>query len=173
VLFPVYKGTYERGDGMESDNANMSSAWRDHVIMWAKDVSRAVDYAETRPELDHGKVAYYGYSWGAVMGAIVPAVEPRIKVCVFALGGLDFPKTLPEVDPINFVSRVKQPVLMLNGRYDFFFPMEASQKPLYRLLGSRKDQKKHLLYDTGHNIPRNELIKETLNWLDEYLGPIN
>jgi serine/threonine protein kinase/predicted esterase len=173
VLFPVYKGTYERGDGMESDNANESSAWRDHVVMWVKDVSRALDYAETRPELDHEKVAYYGYSWGAVMGAIVPAVEPRIKVCVFALGGLDFPKTLPEVDPVNFVSRVKQPVLMLNGRYDFFFPMEASQEPLYRLLGSRKDQKKHLLFDTGHNIPRTELIKETLNWLDQYLGPIN
>jgi eukaryotic-like serine/threonine-protein kinase len=51
--------------------------------------------------------------------------------------------------------------------------MEASQEPLYRLLGSRKDQKKHLLYDTGHNIPRTELIKETLNWLDQYLGPIN
>jgi len=173
VLFPVYKGTYERGDGMESDNANASSAWRDHVVMWVKDVSRALDYAETRSELDHQKVAYYGYSWGAVMGAIVPAVEPRIKVCVFALGGLDFPKTLPEVDPVNFVSRVKQPVLMLNGRYDFFFPMEASQEPLYRLLGSRKDQKKHLLYDTGHNIPRTELIKETLNWLDQYLGPID
>jgi eukaryotic-like serine/threonine-protein kinase len=40
VLFPVYKGTYERGDGMESDNANASSAWRDHVVMWVKDVSR-------------------------------------------------------------------------------------------------------------------------------------
>ena len=77
------------------------------------------------------------------------------------------------MDPVNFVSRVKQPVLMLNGRYDFFFPMEASQEPLYRLLGSRKDQKKHLLYDTGHNIPRTELIKETLNWLDQYLGPID
>ena len=173
VLYPVYKGTYERGDGMESDNANMSSTWRDHVIMWAKDVSRAIDYAETRSELDHTKVAYYGYSWGSVMGGIVPAVEPRIKVCVLALGGLDFQQSLPEVDTTNFASHVKQPVLMLNGRYDFFFPVESNQEPLYHLLGSRKDQKKHLLYETGHNIPRNELIKETLNWLDQYLGPPN
>ena len=173
VLYPVYKGTYERGDGMESDVANMSSAWRDHVIMWTKDVSRALDYAETRPELDHSKVAYYGYSWGAVMGGIVPAVEPRIKVCVLALGGLDFQRSLPEVDTTNFVSRVKQPVLMLNGRYDFFFPVVSNQEPFYRLIGTRKEQKKHLLYDTGHNIPRNELIKETLNWLDQYLGPVN
>ena len=173
VLYPVYKSTYERGDGMESDVPDMTSAWRDHVIMWTKDVSRAIDYAETRPELDQNKLAYYGYSWGAAMGGIVPAIEPRIKVCVFALGGLEFQRSLPEVEPINFVSRVKQPVLMLNGRYDFFFPVESNQQPFYQLLGSRKDQKKHLLYDTGHNIPRNELIKETLNWLDQYLGPVN
>jgi homoserine acetyltransferase len=107
------------------------------------------------------------------MGAIVPAVEPRIKACVLALGGLDFHRSLPEVDTINFISRVKQPVLILNGHYDFFFPVESTQEPFYRLLGSRKDQKKRLLYETGHNIPRNELIKETLNWLDQYLGPVN
>jgi eukaryotic-like serine/threonine-protein kinase len=172
VLYPVYKSTYERGDGMESDVANETSGWRDHVIMWAKDVSRAIDYAETRPELDHDKLAYYGYSWGAEMGAIVPAVDPRIKVCVLALGGLDFHRSLPEVDTINFISRVKQPVLMLNGRYDFFFPLESTQDPFYQLLGSKKDQKKRMLYETGHNIPRNELIKEILNWLDQYLGPV-
>ncbi len=173
VIYPVYKSTYERGDGMESDVPDMTSSWRDHVIMWAKDVSRAIDYAETRPELDHTKLAYYGYSWGAAMGGIVPAIEPRIKVCVFALGGLEFQHSLPEVEPINFVSRVQQPVLMLNGRYDFFFPVESNQEPFYQLLGSKKDQKKHLLYETGHNIPRNELIKEMLNWLDQYLGPVN
>jgi serine/threonine protein kinase/formylglycine-generating enzyme required for sulfatase activity/predicted esterase len=173
VLYPVYKGTYERGDGMESDVANPTSTWRDHVVMWVKDASRAIDYAETRPDLDHDKLAYYGYSWGAAMGAIVPAVEPRFKACVLALGGLDFQRSLPEVDTLNFVSRVKQPVLMLNGHYDFFFPVDSSQEPFFRLLGSAKDQKKHLLYETGHNIPRNELIKETLNWLDQYLGPVD
>jgi len=173
VLYPVYKGTYERGDGMESDVSDTTSAWRDHVVMWVKDASRAIDYADTRPDLDHEKLAYYGYSWGAVMGAIVPAVDPRLKACVLALGGLEFQRSLPEVDTINFISRVKQPVLMLNGRYDFYFPVDSTQEPFFRMLGSKKDQKKHLLYDTGHNIPRNELIKETLSWLDQYLGPVN
>jgi hypothetical protein len=107
------------------------------------------------------------------MGGIIPAVEPRIKVCLITLGGLDFQRSLPEVDVINFVSRVKQPTLMLNGRYDFFFPVDSTQEPFFRSLGSKKDQKKHLLYDTGHSIPRNELIKENLNWLDQYLGPVN
>jgi dienelactone hydrolase len=173
VVYPIYKSTYERGDGMESDVANPSSTWRDHVVMWVKDASRAIDYVDTRPDLDRNKIAYYGYSWGAEMGAIIPAVEPRIKVCVFALGGLDFQRALPEVDTINFVSRVKQPVLMLNGKYDFFFPVESTQEPFYKMLGSPKDQKKHLIYETSHIIPRNELIKESLNWLDQYLGTVN
>src|SRR3981081_1156578 len=144
VLYPVYKSTFERGDGMESDVVDQTSTYRDHVIMWTKDASRAIDYAETRPDLAHDKLAYYGYSWGAEMGAIVPAVEPRIKVAILALGGIDFNRSLPEVDTINFLPRVKQPVLMLNGHYDFFFPAQSTQEPFFNLLGSRKDQKKRL-----------------------------
>jgi hypothetical protein len=40
------------GDGMESDVANTSSTRRNHVIICAKDASRAIDYAETHPDLD-------------------------------------------------------------------------------------------------------------------------
>ena len=133
VLYPVYKGTYERGDGMEDDTANTSSTWRDHVIMWAKDASRAIDYAETRPELDHEKLAYYGYSWGSVMGGLIPALDTRIKVSLLALGGLNYERSLPEVEIINFLPHVKQPTLMLNGRYDFYFPVVSNQEPFFRL----------------------------------------
>ena len=172
VLYPIYKSTYERGDGWESDVPDMSNNWRDHVVMWVKDASRALDYAETRPDLDHTKIGYYGYSWGAVMGGIISATDERIKANVFALGGLEFSQSLPEVDKINFLTRVKQPTLLLNGHYDFFFPVDSTQLPLFNLLGSRKDQKKRLQYETGHAIPRNELIKETLNWFDLWLGPV-
>ncbi len=150
---------------MESDVSDTSSTWRDHVVMWAKDASRAIDYVESRPDLDHEGIAFYGVSWGAVMGSIIPAIEPRIRVSVLALGGLDFHRSLPEVDAINFLPRIKQPTLMLNGKYDFFFPVQSTQDPFYQLLGAK--HKKHLLYESGHVIPRNELIKETLNWLDE------
>src|ERR1017187_3055646 len=136
VMYPIYKSTYERGDGMEDDVPNMSSDWRDHVIMWAKDASRAIDYIDTRSDLDHSKIAYYGYSWGAVMGAIVPAVDQRIKVNIIALGGIEFQRSLPEVDPINFLPHVKQPALMLNGHYAGISVLAPNSPTLYPPLGT-------------------------------------
>ena len=34
-------------------------------------------------------------------------------------------------------------------------------------------KKKLLLYDFGHTAPKNEIIEESLNWLDHYFGPVN
>ena len=61
---------------------------------------------------------------------------------------------------------------MLNGRFDSPLPFEASVKPLFDLLGTPAAHKKLMLYDTDHFLPRNEFIKETLAWLDRYLGPV-
>jgi serine/threonine protein kinase/cephalosporin-C deacetylase-like acetyl esterase len=172
LLAPVYKGTFERGDDLKSDIPNTSSSWRDHVIAWSKDLGRSIDYLETRPEIDRTKLAYLGSSWGGSMGSVLPAVEPRIKVCVLVVPGFNLQRSLPEVDELNFAPRVNVPVLMLNGRFDFFYPVETSQEPMFRFLGSPKEHKRRVVYNTSHNIPNNELIKETLDWLDKYLGPV-
>ena len=172
VMYPVYKGTYERGDGLPSDYPTTTSSYRDHVIFWAKDLSRSMDYLETRPEIEQTKIGYYGISWGAALGAFLPAIENRLKASVLVIGGFYLQPTLPEVDQINFAPHVRIPTLMLNGRYDFFFPVETAQLPMFRLLGTPKEHKRYQLYDTAHMIPYNEWIKETLNWLDRYLGPV-
>ena len=141
--------------------------------MWIKDLSRSIDYLETRNDIDTGKLAYFGYSWGGFMGATIPAVEPRLKASVLYVAGLEFQRSLPEVDPIHYLPRIKIPVLMLNGKYDFFFPYETSQLPFYELLGTPKEHKKLFLYDQGHNVPESQLSKQTLIWLDRYLGPVD
>jgi dienelactone hydrolase len=173
VLYPVYKSTWERGDGLESDVPNITNLWRDHVIMWSKDLGRSIDFLVTRREIDHDKFAFYGVSWGGQMGAILPAVEPRLKASIILVGGFDLRKALPEVEPINFTPRITIPTLMLNGRYDFFYPAECCQESMFGFLGAAPEHKRRVVYETGHNVPRPELIKETLNWLDKYLGPVN
>jgi hypothetical protein len=61
---------------------------------------------------------------------------------------------------------------MLNGKYDVIFPVETNVRPAFKLLGTPEKDKKLVVYDTDHYIPRKELIKESLDWLDRYLGPV-
>lgn len=146
---------------------------RDHRIMYSKDLSRTLDYLETREDIDITKVAYLGASMGAGLGPLFLAVERRLQVAILGSGGLWLREELPEVDTIHFAPRVKAPVLMLNDRYDDYFLLEASQLPLYRLLGTPEKDKRHVVYDTGHGgLPDREVIRETLDWLDKYLGPV-
>ena len=168
VVQPVFKGTLQRKDALLSDDQDSTILYRDHVIMWAKDLSRSLDYLETRPDVTLKDLAFYGVSWGGHMGGLIPAVEPRIKVSVLNVAGLPSERARPEVDPINFISRVKIPTLMLNGRYDFFFPPETSSRPMFRLLGTPPEQKRFVLDEGSHFVPRTRLIQETLAWLDKY-----
>ncbi|MFW6078853.1 MAG: SUMF1/EgtB/PvdO family nonheme iron enzyme [Gemmatimonadota bacterium] len=172
LLHPIYQGTYERGGELDTDIPDESVAWREHTIMWAKDLGRSIDYAETRDDLDAERLAFYGFSWGARMGGLLPAVEPRIDVAVLTGGGLKFQRALPEADPFNFVPRVTVPVLMLNGRYDHFYPLETAQRPMFELLGTPREHKRHVVAEDGHFVPRDQLIRETLDWLDRYLGSV-
>jgi len=171
VLLPVYKGTFERGCNVDSDYPSKTAAYRDHLVMWAKDLGRAIDLAESRQDLDCTRLAYYGVSWGGALGAILPAVEPRIRANILYVAGLHFQQSLPEADQINYITRVTQPTLMLNGELDFFFPSEHSQRPMFDLLGTPAEHKRRLTYERGHTVPKTELIRESLAWLDRYFGP--
>ncbi|HKS94712.1 MAG TPA: protein kinase [Terriglobia bacterium] len=168
LLFPVYKGTYER----RVENAEGPNVQRDMAIERAKDFFRSVDYLETRSDVDHARLGYYGLSWGATVAPRLLALDKRVKVAVLVGGGLADVALPPEVDTLNFAPRVTLPVLMINGRYDFDTPYSTCQLPLFRLLGAPVKDKRDAVFDTGHIPPRDEIIKETLNWLDRYLGPV-
>ncbi len=79
---------------------------------------------------------------------------------------------MPELDEFNFAPRVTTPTLMLNGRDDFRFPLEVSQRPMFQLLGPAPAHKRHVLFEGGHSPPRLPLVQPTLEWLDRYLGPV-
>jgi len=173
VLYPVYIATFERASDAlyEIHTGADSHQYTELFIKLVKDLRRSIDYLETRPDIDSKGLAYLGFSWGGMYGAIIPAVEDRLKASILNVGGM-WGGVRPEVDSINYISRMKIPTLMLNGRYDMTFVYETDVKPMFDLMGTPKDQKKLVLYDTDHFIPRNEYIKETLAWLDKYLGPV-
>ena len=135
---------YERRDGLESTGTipNETVAYRDRVVLWVKEARRSVDYLQARPDMDVGKLAYFGHSWGGRMSGVALAADPRFKAAVLYVAGLRFPRSMPEVDPFNFVPRVKIPVLMLNGQLRPYFPVETSQKPMFDWLGTPEEDKK-------------------------------
>jgi dienelactone hydrolase len=173
VLYPIYKGTFERRDAIMAALSGPADSHQ-HLewhIQFVKDFKRSVDYLETRQDIDSKKLAYYGVSMGGIFGSMIPAVEERLKVSVLIGGGITG-GARPEANEINYVTRVKIPTLMLNGRYDTLALLETMSKPMFDLLGTPAPDKQQKLYDTDHIPPKNEIIKETLAWLDRYLGPV-
>lgn len=177
VLFPVIKGMFERGN--DALIAIMQKAWNgpaghqyaELLTQQVKDYRRSIDYLETRKDIDAGRLAFYGVGIGAGYAGYVRAIDTRLKASVLVAGGIH-PVVFPEANPVNYVGRVKVPTLILCGRYDTVFPYETSIKPMFDLLGTPAREKQLKVYDTDHIPPKTEIIKETLAWLDRYLGPV-
>jgi dienelactone hydrolase len=172
LIVPIYKGTYERRESVPPWD-QPPALYRDQMIMWSKDLGRTLDYLEMRQDIDSTKLAYLGFSHGGQIAPVLLAVDGRFKAAILSSGGFMFRRDAPEVDRLNFVTHVKTPVLMLNGRYDASFPLESSQLPFFHLLGTPDQDKRHVIYDAGHgNLPRRQEVRESLDWLDRYLGPV-
>ena len=171
LAYPIYKGTYERRRPTPSTGVQ---AQRDLIIQWSKDVQRTVDYLATRDDIDSEKLAFYGLSLGAIFGPIFTAIEDRFQVALQVAGGFQpVLMSLPaEANPVYFAPRSKIPTLMLNGRYDFNFPIETSVEPVYELFGAKPQDKELKILDSAHIPPRHEAFREILAWLDQYLGPV-
>ena len=106
---------------------------------------------------------------------MMTAIEHRFDASVLLSGGLfrypeDWP---PGAIPQNFAPRSIVPTLMINGRDDFGAPVETNIQPMFDCLGTADEHKRLVLLEGGH-VPAspNEVIREVLDWLDLYLGPV-
>lgn len=169
LVHPIYEGMYER---FEPPNLSPSGE-RNVVIRWSQDIGRTIDYLETRPDFDAKRIGYYGFSGGANYGPVFSAVDRRIAASILLGGGLVPRPVRPEMHPAHFAPRSRTPTLMINGRDDFILPYELAQQPFFAMLGAPDDRKRLARLDGGH-IPTNrlEIIREVLDWLDRWLGPV-
>jgi pimeloyl-ACP methyl ester carboxylesterase len=137
-------------------------------------LGRTLDYLETRDDFQENKFAYFGLSYGASLAMPSFTGESRFTTAILMSGGLWGGKLPTIADSFNYLPRIKQPVLMLTGRYDYIFDHENEQVPFFENLGTPAEHKKHVVYDAGHApLPRNKMMREVADWLDLYLGPVN
>ena len=172
VLYPVYEDTYERRVKYSlpggAQNVGLTTDWY-------KDAARSLDYLATRKDIDNTKLAYLGVSMGSADGVIIATLlQDRLKTTILLDGGYFLGQPPPGGDQADFAPRMKKPVLMVNGRYDFTFPVEKAQDPLFRMLGTPEADKRHVILETPHDVTedRGQLTKVVLDWLDHYLGRV-
>jgi uncharacterized protein len=133
---------------------------------------QALDYLQTRGEIDPARIGLLGYSLGAMMGAILAGVDERIKACVFLVGGDMLQDSLPPLPPVlrdlletvsptNFVPRISpRPVLFINGRWDTTVPPSAAV-----LLHEAAGEPKQIIWaDAGHMLPA-DAMAQGVRWL--------
>jgi len=174
VIYPVYQYLYERQSGVPPDPGPTLA--RETLIDWSKDIGRSLDYLATRDDIDSSRVGYLGVSQGSADGVILTTLEDRIKAVALLDGGFfETEHPVAGMDQADFAPRLKKPVLMVNGRYDWVFPLAASQEPLFNMLGTAPADKRHVVFDTPHDVRlrRDDLTKEVLAFFDNYLGKVN
>lgn len=169
VVYPVYLGTFER----RREELAGAATWRTLLVNQVRDLRRTLDYLETRSDIDHDRLALHGVSYGGYRAPYALAVEDRFRTAILLSTGLIPADPLPQdVQLHNYLPRVTLPILVINGRNDFNFPHEQSQKPFFELLGTPAQNKYHLVLDWGHLPPRyTEVIRAYLEWSEIWLAP--
>ncbi len=169
VIWPVYYASHGRG-AINMTNVN---SWKQTYRYIITDVKITMDYLQTRKDIDFERIAYYGFSWGGGVAPFILAVEDRIKIGVLSLFGVSSVAKyrFKEFDQVDYLPHVNIPMLLLGGRYDFDYTLEQ-QQAFYDLLGTSKDEKKWMIYESTHYVPRSNLVNESLDWLDNYFGEV-
>jgi uncharacterized protein len=146
-----------------------------------KEVRRAVDYLQSRDDVDGDQIGYVGWSAGARMGAITAGVEHRIKAYDLISGGavpvseyvslapadlrVELRTVLEEADPLHFVGLAKPSELLFqDGRQDEIVPQAA----LKELAGAGSEPKEVRWYDAGH-APNAKIWADSRSWLADRL----
>jgi serine/threonine protein kinase len=143
----------------------------DYNVSRVTEMRRGLDYIETRPDLDHSRIALLGVSAGGGTGVFITALESRYRSVVFAGTGISREEEsfAAPANRINFVPRIRAPKLMLQGRYDEDTSLKSEAEPMFRML---REPKRLQLFEGGHIASQEIFIPSVTKWLDETMGPV-
>ncbi|HXG65173.1 MAG TPA: hypothetical protein VNO70_08695 [Blastocatellia bacterium] len=169
---------------------------QDHAtyVQTVIDLRRGIDLLAARPDVDANRLAYVGHSFGAQWGAILSAVDDRIKAAVL-MGGIpdraaiylenddpglvelraNTPKEKLErylkvnavTDPIHYVRHAAPtPLLFQFARYEQYF----NEPAMRRYAQAASEPKLVKWYDAGHDLNDLQALLDRANWLQAQIG---
>ncbi len=143
--------------------------FRNLVVQAVIECRRAIDYLETRPEIEAGRIGVVGYSLGGIETFALTALDSRVKssvACVTPSAFLDQLGAGPGIKPSSFATALNdRPFLMLMGRNDEYCDSSSAQRLYDVIPGSRK---KLVFYESGHSLPV-DYVEDAVKWLQDGL----
>jgi dienelactone hydrolase len=188
-------GPAERSGAGEM-SASKFNLWVGRTLwgMILRDDLMALDYLESRPEVDSKRIGVMGMSMGATRAWWLMALDERLKtgvpICCLTryqnliahdwlkAHGIYYyvPQILNFFDTEAIVSLIApRPVLFLDGDQDQTSPVdgihaiEAAVRPVYRLYGQDSEFQSIVYPGQGH-IYTPAMWTNTLEWMDKYLS---
>jgi dienelactone hydrolase len=168
-------------------------AVRDNFIQSVVDLRRGIDVLLARADVDPNRIAYVGHSSGAHWGAILSAVDRRLKTVALMAGVpteatilmesddpdyVGFRQSTPKeqldkylgiispLDAINYVPHAATPLLFQFARFEQYF----NEATMRRYAQAASEPKLVLWYDTGHGLNDVRPLIDRANWLQRHIG---
>lgn len=173
-----------------------TSQWLKIRPDYEKAVGAAIDYLESRGDVDAGRVGLNGASLGGYYAPRAAAYEPRVKACVGNCGPYDWSECfyiIPQVTREAYqhysgassmeeafelsktmtlkgaAERISCPLLIVHGKQDPLIPWEQGK----RIVDEASGPKRFVLYDEGNHGVNNIIYKSgplVADWLADQLG---
>ena len=158
-----------------SASTDSPEAARKEMIRSIISLRRAVDILMARHDVDAGRIAFVGHSYGAMMGTVAAAVDRRFKAAVFEVGLLgmslhirtsphpwaegirsekgakldEFLRGIEPLDAGHYVGRLSPTALLFqSARMDLGVPDKDAQD----FFDAASEPKQLKWYDTGHEV---------------------
>ncbi len=167
---------------------------RDVFIQAVVDLRRGLDLLASRGDVDPARLAYVGHSYGAQWGAILAALDRRLKTAVLvagvgALADIFLDSKDPDIaglreatpraelarylevhsvlDAIRYVPHAAPtPLLFQFARHERYLDLSAME----RYAAAASQPKTVLWYDAGHEVNHPRALQDRADWLARHVG---
>jgi len=193
-LLPDYRWERPRPWYSEVDDFAHPDLDRKIRINTVVEMRRAIDLLLTRTDVDPSRVGYVGHSFGAQWGAILSAVDRRVKAAVLMAGVAEeadlllrsdnprladlraslpkgqletYVETLEDINAINYVRHAQPiPLLLQFANFEQYFDRTSME----RYAAAATEPKTVLFYDSAHDLNDPQAFKDRFDWLAKRLA---
>ncbi len=192
-LLPDYRWERPRPAYSAIDDFEHPDLDRKTRINTVIEMRRAIDLLLTRTDVDPNRIGYVGHSFGAQWGAILAAVDPRIKAAGLMAGVADeadmlqrsnnlqiaelraglpkgqlgtYLKAIEDLNAINYVRFARIPLLLQFANFEQYFDRQSME----HYATAAPEPKTVLYYDSAHDLNDPQASKDRIDWLAKHLA---